>query len=81
MTELCKATEQKPPIALMLLGKGGTGKSSIAAVLTENLLERGYNAKLIRFDKGIYIFSNSGSDSWKLLRPYRSAAAYFPGCN
>ena len=82
MTELFKSPEQKPPIALMLLGKGGTGKSSIAAVLTEKLLEQGYNAKLIRFDELRKRLSPTGADPFSEDRAvkkviYENAAEEF----
>jgi adenylylsulfate kinase-like enzyme len=82
MTDLFKATEQKPPIALLLLGKGGTGKSSIAAVLTEKLLEHGYNAKLIHFDTLRKRLSPTGVDPFSEDRAvkkviYENAAEEF----
>ena len=62
MTSLFNTDEQKAPIALLLLGKGGTGKSSISSVLTQLLIERGYNARLIRFDELRKSLTPSGAD-------------------
>ncbi len=73
MTELFKATEQKPPVALLLLGKGGTGKSSIAAVLTQHLLEHGYTATLIRFDELRKRLTPTGADPFSEEREIKKA--------
>ncbi len=82
MTELFKPIEQKQPVALLLLGKGGTGKSSIAEVLAEKLSERGYRATLIRFDELRKRLSPSGADPFSEDRQvkrviYENAAAEF----
>lgn len=82
MTELFKLVEQKQPIALLLLGKGGTGKSSIAEVLAEKLSERGYHATLIRFDELRKQLSPAGADPFSEDRQvkkiiYENAAAEF----
>lgn len=75
--------DTKPlPIALLLLGIGGTGKSSIAPHLARFLEERGHKLLLIRFDEfrkglvppGIDPFSKDPSVKAEI---YRRAAAEF----
>ena len=62
MTDLFKETQQKSPLVIMILGRGGTGKSSLASVLTQLLIERGYNTKLIRFDELRKTLAPAGAD-------------------
>ena len=62
MTELFQDTQQKKPIAILILGRGGTGKSSLASLLTQLLIERGFNTKLIRFDELRKTLAPAGAD-------------------
>ncbi len=62
MTSLFESSERKPPVALLLLGRGGTGKSSIASCLVQLLLERGYTTQLIRFDELRKSLAPAGAD-------------------
>jgi adenylylsulfate kinase-like enzyme len=82
MSELFKETLQKSPVAILILGRGGTGKSSIAQVLTQLLLERGYNTKLIRFDELRKTLAPAGTDPFAKDREvkniiYENAAQEF----
>ena len=62
MAELFQDTQQKKPIAILILGRGGTGKSSLASLLTQLLIERGFNTKLIRFDELRKTLAPAGAD-------------------
>ena len=82
MSELFKESQQKSPVAILILGKGGTGKSSIALVLTQLLIERGYNTRLIRFDELRKTFAPAGADPFAKDREvkkiiYENAAQEF----
>jgi adenylylsulfate kinase-like enzyme len=82
MTDLFKETQQKSPVALLILGKGGTGKSSLASALTQLLIERGYTTRLIRFDELRKALAPSGADPFSKEREiknviYQNAANEF----
>ena len=82
MTELFNDAQQKSPVALLILGRGGTGKSSLASALTQLLVERGHNTRLIRFDELRKTLAPPGADPFSKDREikkiiYQNAAKEF----
>jgi adenylylsulfate kinase-like enzyme len=82
MAELFKNTDAKSPVALLILGRGGTGKSSLASALTQLLIERGNSVKLIRFDELRKALAPAGADPFSKDREikkiiYQNAAREF----
>lgn len=62
MAELFKDTESASPVAILILGRGGTGKSSLATALAQLLIEHGHTTRLIRFDELRKTLAPAGAD-------------------
>jgi adenylylsulfate kinase-like enzyme len=82
MADLFKDTGTNSPVALLILGRGGTGKSSLASALTQLLVERGHSVKLIRFDELRKTLAPAGADPFSKDREikkiiYQNAAREF----